>query len=339
MRRAYDGREYLFGSTRIRVLENRMIGREKLERLLTAGSLERCVQLLSEYGVTVYTDPSTGVLLRDQMLSERLNAAYRELLADNPDALFLKLWFYPYDCNNIKAVIKCRRRGVPPDDLLFDCGLIPQDVLLQAVETHDFSALPEHFAVPALEAADALSATGNPQIVDLILDSACYAAMLSAAKASGVEAAVRLVSAKIDLINVTVCLRLLRRAGGASEAGEAMLRDSYLAGGAYSLEELAELYHMGEDALWEKLQRGTLGKFAEGAMASGRSLGEIETAADDHWMRLLQELRMEPYGAEPLMGYLLGSEYEVKNLRILLAGYAAGLSQEQLRERVRLSYV
>ena len=39
------------------------------------------------------------------------------------------------------------------------------------------------------------------------------------------------------------------------------------------------------------------------------------------------------------IGYLLGSEYEVRNLRILLAGLEAGLPAATLRERMRESYV
>ena len=48
---------------------------------------------------------------------------------------------------------------------------------------------------------------------------------------------------------------------------------------------------------------------------------------------------MVPYGPPPLIGYLLGSEYEVRNLRILLAGLEAGLPAATLRERMRESYV
>ena len=40
-----------------------------------------------------------------------------------------------------------------------------------------------------------------------------------------------------------------------------------------------------------------------------------------------------------LIGSLLGSEYQVRNLRILLAGLEAGLPAATLRERMRESYV
>ena len=48
---------------------------------------------------------------------------------------------------------------------------------------------------------------------------------------------------------------------------------------------------------------------------------------------------MIPFGAEPILGYLLAVEYEVKNLRILLAGYGISLPRDTVRERMRSSYV
>ena len=56
-------------------------------------------------------------------------------------------------------------------------------------------------------------------------------------------------------------------------------------------------------------------------------------------MQRIREARLIPYGAPPLIGYLLGSEYEVRNLRIVLAGVEAGLPMQTVRERIRESYV
>ena len=69
------------------------------------------------------------------------------------------------------------------------------------------------------------------------------------------------------------------------------------------------------------------------------SLSAAQTAADNQWMERIREAKMVPYGPPPLIGYLLGSEYEVRNLRILLAGLEAGLPAATLRERMRESYV
>ena len=41
------------------------------------------------------------------------------------------------------------------------------------------------------------------------------------------------------------------------------------------------------------------------------------------------------FGAEIAIGYIVALEYEVKNIRIILAGKDAGLSPEVIRERLR----
>ena len=48
---------------------------------------------------------------------------------------------------------------------------------------------------------------------------------------------------------------------------------------------------------------------------------------------------MIPVGAEIAVGYLIGREFDAKNLRILLAGKSVGLPADALRERMRRSYV
>lgn len=65
----------------------------------------------------------------------------------------------------------------------------------------------------------------------------------------------------------------------------------------------------------------------------------MERAADDELMEVAREAKMVSFGAEILVGYLIAREYEVKNLRILLAGKSVGLTTDALRERMRLSYV
>ena len=60
---------------------------------------------------------------------------------------------------------------------------------------------------------------------------------------------------------------------------------------------------------------------------------------DSFWMRRIQGVKFVPYGPEVLIAYLLAQEYEVRNLRICIAGKRERLSVEMIRERMRDSYV
>lgn len=328
---------YLFGSARIRALENGLIGREKLDRLLTAPSVERCADLLAEFGVDVKRNEQNGAFLREETLLGRLRAAYAEVAGVTENAGFAKLFRRQYDCNNIKAAIKCFKRGVDPAGMMFDFGLFDVRTVIACVEKNDFSELESPFGEAAREATDAFAKTGNPQWVDLILDRACYDAMLSDARESRSEFITGLVQLKIDLTNLLICVRLLRMNSG--EAGRMMLRDALIEGGSLSASFFTGAYDNGEDALWSSLNYSALSAVAGEAGGSAASLTKLERVADNCWMTAVRRAKMIPYGAETLAAYLAAAEFEVRNLRIVLAGVEAGLSPKTVGERIRLNYV
>ena len=327
---------YVFESTRIRALENRLIGSDRLERLLNADGLNRCEELLEEFDVELVRDPVTEAFDRERTLELRLKRAYREALSVAEDDECFRLWLLPYDCNNIKAMIKCRYRGVSVDELLFDFGTIEMDALKEIFANGSFDALPAPFADAAEGAVRALSATANPQTVDLILDAACFAAMLALAKQSGLRFAETLVTQKIDLTNLVTCLRRMRIAD--RYVGEILPREFFLEGGSLSFEFLRGLCRDGEGEFWTRIGYSPYEKIVL-RDACHASIGAVERACDNFFMSTVRSARMIPYGAEPLIGYLLATEYEVKNLRILLSGLEISLSQKEIRERMRISYV
>lgn len=328
---------YLFGSARIRALENNLIGKEKLERLLAASSVDRCVALLAEFGVAVVRDEQSGAFLREETLLGRLRAAYAEVGTITENAAFARLFRWQYDCNNIKAAIKCFKRGVNPNEMLFDFGNFDLKTVISCVERNDFDALEAPFGTAAREATDTFAKTGNPQCVDLILDRACYAAMLGDAQKSGSAYVLELVQLKIDLTNLLTCIRLLRMKSG--EAGKMMLRDALIDGGTMDKATFQKRYEEGEDAVWDALTYSSFSGFVKEAGGSAAPLTAIERAADNFWLMSVRRAKMIPYGIEPIVAYLAATEYEVRNLRIILAGAEAGLPPKTVGERIRLSYV
>ena len=131
----YRTEDLLFESARLSILEMRMIGRERMERLLEAEDVESCVRMLSEYGLRIMRN-ADGAFLREETLSARLKEVYTELFSEEKAPKFLKLWLYPYDCNNLKLAIKCRHRGIGCSDMLFDCGTVDAEKLLGMVDHH-----------------------------------------------------------------------------------------------------------------------------------------------------------------------------------------------------------
>ena len=328
----YRESDYLYGSARIRALEGQRIGRDRLERMLEVHTSDEVMTMVADHGFVCSGES------REECLLTGLSNGYAEVeRATEGKPSPVRFLRYPYDCNNIKALIKCFARGIAPDAMLFDSlGSLCVEEIKLAFEAKDYRIFPSHMAQAIPQAEEAFAQTGNPQKVDLILDRACYADMLADAEDSGVAYSVRLVQTKIDLTNLMTCLRLIRMDSGA--AAEAFLEEALLLGGTLDRTVFTESLSAGEQSMSERLSYSRYAGFAS-LLAEGSPLHVLEKWSDDFWMELAREAKFVPFGAEVLVGYAVALEYEVKNIRILLAGKDAGLESDVIRERLRKSYV
>lgn len=320
--------DYLYASARVRAAENRLIGTDKLEAAISARGSSEIESLID--GISVV---SKGT----DKLSSYLADAYSFIAEISPDENIASFLRYGYDCNNIKAALKCHFRESDCTEMLFSFGSVDVSKILEMPVSLDFSALPAEMEKAAEEAFEAYSRTGDPQLIDIILDRACFCDMLEAAKNSGDEFAVELVKTKIDLINIMMCVRVLRMGNGFSER-DVLLR-SLIPGGYIDSSSLFDASENEAD-ISSLISGAGYASISEYLTDSGRcSLAEIEKRCDDLYMDRVKKTKFLPFGAPLLCAYLIAVEYEVKNLRIILAGKRAGLSPEKLRERVRVSYV
>ncbi len=329
--------EYMYASSRIHALERYMVGRERIEALSDCRTVEDAIARLSEYGLTLpESDGGITPARWEDMLLAALKEAYAEVEASAPDPAPFRAYRYPYDCNNLKAALKCAIRGIPCDGLLFDFGTVPADAVENVLrEGKEAEVYPSAMAHAVSEAREIYSKTADPRSIDAVLDKACYADMLTTLSTLGDATVMGWMQAKIDLLNLLICLRILRMNRGA--AGEEFLADTLLPGGTLPPAFFTDAYAAGESGLWAALVSTPYTALTR--LGDAPSLSVVEKAADDLWMTRVRADAHIPFGAPVIAGYLVGWETAVKNIRILLAAKAAGLSQERLRERIRVSYV
>lgn len=334
--------EYMYASARIRSLENRLVGRERMEALIDARTSAEVMDRLAEYGYTpAEVDAALPVgeaqsAAREGMLFAIMREACAEVEHAAPDPQVFRYLRYPYDCNNLKAAIKCAIRGISAEDMLFDFGTVPADRVETLLREGKYEDLPPAMAAAIPAAREAYDRTGDPRRIDTVLDKACYADMLTAVLSSGDEILTGWLCAKIDLTNILICLRILRMRMGA--VGGAFLEEALLEGGTLDAKFFADAYEAGENGLWEALSPTAYYRLAR-VEGDPRPLSAVEKVADDLYMELVREGARIPFGAPIVGGYLVGCETAVKNIRILLAAKDAGLTPDVIRERIRVSYV
>ena len=81
------------------------------------------------------------------------------------------------------------------------------------------------------------------------------------------------------------------------------------------------------------------GELAAKLLDSGGGLTEFERACDDALMSYLQRARRTPFGPEVVAGYLGAKEAEFTAVRTILSGKIAGIAAEDIRARLRMSYL
>ncbi len=330
-----DTTEYMYCSARIRAMEVSQITRDKMRAVADSLTFSEAINKISEYGAELVYNEG-GEVDSEASLQKIYTDACEFIKINVPHPNQLDFLRYPYDCNNLKAAIKCYFRGISPDSMLYDCGACSAESAVAAVKGEP-TCYPQNMSVAVSDAMESYSKTKNPQNIDVIMDRACYSDMLECAKASGCEFFVKLVKTKIDLTNIITCLRLIRMNLG--QAGYSLLCGAVLDGGTYDTKFLCECYDGGEDKLCEALAFSDYYKFINCVCENPDGFSKIEKFSDDMYMEIAKKAKSVPFGPEVAAGYLIGIEYQIKNLRIILDAKITGKSVESINERLRCAYV
>ena len=186
----------------------------------------------------------------------------------------------------------------------------------------------------AMAQAEKEAEGGDVRQAELTLDRACFEEMRELAGATGNEFLIGYVALQIDAINLRTLVRAQRM--GASDE---LLSAALLPGGHIPANQLKTARG---DRLAE-LTRGSAlssaGELAAATLGGSGSLTAFERACDDALVRYLQRARRTPFGPEVIVGYLSAKEAEFTAVRTILSGKLAGLDAEDIRARLRLSYL
>jgi V/A-type H+-transporting ATPase subunit C len=96
------------------------------------------------------------------------------------------------------------------------------------------------------------------------------------------------------------------------------------------------------ETLIDKLAYKDYSKVVEEGISSymkTKSLTKFEKLSDDFMFELAKKGKYVAFGIEPLVGYLMAKENEVKIIRMIMVGKINEIPNELIRERLRDVYV
>lgn len=320
--------DYLSVSARIRGMENRLLTRERMDRMIEARDDAEARKVLAECGYPVQSE-------LEQALAAVREQTMKELSAAVPDGRELEIFALKYDYHNAKTILKAQAMGSDPQRLLLGGGRYEPRELLSAWQREDLHRCSETFRKAMTRAAALLAESRDPQQADLLLDKACYDEMGALAEALHSDYLKGYVRLMVDAANLRTYVRVCRM-GKESD----FLRRVLFPGGNVSEQTVAAVRPEG---LTEIFSAGALAEAARLGVALVRpgsgALTAFEKACDDAVTAYVSTARRIPFGEQVVMGYLYAKEAELTAVRTIFAGRGAGLDGDTIRRRLRETYV
>lgn len=329
---------FAYAAARIFALENKLLTRDRVERMVEASDPSETLKVLSETDYAAGISEMVGPHDYEKLLSQEISGIYDLFQTISPDPEITNLFFLKYDFHNLKVLVKARYLDREEDDLLIAAGVtIPLEILKEAIKEGDYSNLPIYIGEALEEIDKAMDFKLDPQRIDLVLDRAMYRHIFDVCKGRKNRFALDYFTLQADLINIRSYLRVRK----IDESYE-FLKDLLLPGS--QLDEDFFLAHIKEpvENIAYSLKNAKYGKIVEKGVEEYNETGSLsvyERLMDDFLLDYVKAARWNPLGIEPIIGYLLAKENEVRIIRIIMVGKINNLPAEIIRERLRDVYV
>ncbi len=255
----------------------------------------------------------------------------------NPMRPFVDAWMLRYDVKMIKRVLKGIRSELSKDELkrsVFPVHIVDEEMLEELVNSRDmhevFNILKE---TPFGELFTGAAPEENFFIIDQKLDAFAFGRLKATVLRAETEdqSAVKIFVGKYtDILNIKTILRGLNAGLTGKELQGALLpagRELPL----WKLEKMCESGTMDESMV--ELE----GTSYSGLRKVGKDLYEMEKFLDTMLLNITSHM-MTQYilSVGPTMRFLMGKEYEVRNIKAIVRGIAEGLESGAIKEMMIL---
>ena len=331
----YRKEDYSFGCGYMAARDKYLLTRERVDRMLESKTAEDALRVLSEMD---YTDEAESVQAGEfeALLSREAEKTYLRILPFVPDRAYFEFFLYPTDYHNVKTLLKAEFLRIKANEFLLETGTIPAGRLADMVRSRSYGDMRAEMAEGMKEALEEYSVTHDPQVIDLILDKACYKDMSLLASGLDSDFVKGYLALRIDLINLNTFIRV-REIG----KPEGFFSKVFVEGGSISAEIFEEGFEEPLEKFADRLPSTGLYKVLTDSAQTIRETGRVtvlEKLSDNLLTDYIKEAKYVTYGIEPLVAHIAARENEIKTVRIIMAGKLAGISPELIRERVRDTY-
>ena len=318
--------DQLYANGRIAVLSTRLLGADKFQRLAECKSLVEALRVLQEsgYGSGVTLENSNDY---EQILKNELDNAMSTLKELCYDKNAVKFLLCKYDYVNAKLLMKGKYLREDFTVYCFDNAGYDKQKMQEAFLNDIYTEFGK-FMAKACDEIDAQYANGNrsPQVVDKILDQACFDEMRKYAKRSSSRVVYKLYDWQVNTSNLMLIYRL-KKAGYAKDELEKWIVD----GASLNRQTLLNLWDSENVALdLPELYR----KFYALCNTSNTSLKLAEQEQIAYRNKLIAEYA-DFLTVQPALQYFFAKVDETEKVRRVLIDVKNGVDKDKIKDKLK----
>ncbi len=319
-------KQYIYAAARLHSMENSMLNRQDIERIMALSDFDEGLSILAEKGY----DCSEMTTIYDLIDKER-KKTYSLVSSLVGDMSVFDVLFYQTDFQNLKAAVMSDLYEKDWDNILVDGGTIPSDEIVQAVKSSEFGRLPEFLRDAAQNARKLFLGTGDASLCHRIIDKACLEAILKKGRLSDCQLIQNYAEMMVAISDIKIALR-----GALIGEKIEFFRESLAECDSISAEALGNTAVEGEKNVLEYI---TMTKYSDAVNAWKRGYDAFEKWCDDKIMVKVKENRFNYFTLDVIAAYILAKNTEFKMVRIVLTALKSELDIQKVRERLAELYV
>ncbi len=300
--------------------------RENIERLLEMTSITEVLSDIKKEGYEI-EDPKMG----DVEIEKSMMAMMKEAASMMPEGVrqFAEVYLLKFDANIVKRILRAKSMGIAKHriyDMIYEGNTITKLIINHMVEAASMEdAITALDATPFKEVIPIWSETNSLFEVDLKLDSIVMEKIVEAKSTldeDSREAIERFVSILIDVQNIKNIVR--------AKSFEVENVDKYIIEGGYELGDF-KLRSMAEARSMDELMANLDGT-SYSFLRDLREPFDIEIALDRFLLEKANDLGLiYSTSSGPLVMFLVAKEYEARNLKAIIKGFAENVPKERIK--------
>lgn len=321
----------------VRVLEKKLLTKNRLDRIIEAETPEEVMKQLSEteYSQNMFDiqqpQEYERILKRE---TERVFNLVRELSNDKEivDILSLK-----YDYHNLKVLLKGRLANKDFSTLLMDAGTQKIEKLKLKFDIKNYNDLPEEISKAINEVEKDFLENNDSQKIDIIVDKYYYKNLLRIAKKINVSVIMDYAQGLIDFQNIITLFRAKKQ-----NRDIKFLENVIHEGGRISKDKIVEAINDSVEMIINKFKKEKIGNYLQRGLEEFTETGRLsglEKISQNYLMELNKDSKYIIFGPEPLFTYLVAKEREISAIRMIMVSKINNIEISKIRERLGDTYV